>query len=858
MAAILPSDSKTTFRHVGEPTKIAGRSMSTRKIATLILLLGVWILASINATLVAVRPAMPPRRDSPQAEASGPGQRLTGHVLLVIVDGLRWDVANDSATMPQFAEALRGRASGEVWAGRITMTSSALLAYGTGQRGDLDQILENLHPPRTGVNDWLHNAKRAGLRLMGAGDAAWSQLYGDAFESFRPDPQGVMTETDFNAQTFRDARELQKRSPDFLVAHFVTPDHQGHAWGIKSARYAGHMRHFDRTLFEWLASFGPNWTVIATSDHGAADSGTHGTDTIEQRRCPLFAYGPGIRPTFHPSRALDQVELPGLLSALLGVPTAEQARGRVPFEWLELSPEAERRLACSEIRRLAVRVPRTSRQEASDATRDCCDNVGDNNRCIEQTRQLAHNYDNAQGQVQGTHARHGWYWLAIAGLAALAAAVVIYGWRALRVAAIGTVWLGIALTLTYSVERLAGNWPNLIRALLFVIANACLVAAVIRFKSWASRFERHWALTLGVLPGWLLVSYTTNTQVEAYACIVALGVFLWFRARVGGARKATEQSVASGVVLLAIFALLALAGTHPSDVCPKLFTEAPTKAAVTAAVLLAAGVAGLFYAMRRPIVHGGLLVEFGPQRHKENRQLRGEVVWMAVGVFAALLSFVLRHYAISWAGRVAWVACALGAMLAHVADRRRLALVFAVTGYVWLSRDFEILVFVPALVAADIVGRACAANKSNPLRVVSVTFLFALSYVQWIGLQGGLQLNTMDFAAGTFGDAGVRLWLTGAALTAKFLLAQTILIGVFARWAANDERGALLRGLGAMHLARGTSLLAMLYTCGHSYWTAFRVVADLPFAVVGMLAVAAVWPGSTSRASPGSPAAAGP
>ncbi len=538
-------DSKTTSRYVGEPTNIFGCSMSRRKIALLGLLLGVWILASINATLVAVRPVTPPSRDPPQAAARGPGQRLTSHVLLVIVDGLRWDVANDSATMPQFAAALLKRASSEVWAGRITMTSSAVLAYGTGQRGDLDQILENLHPPRASVNDWLHNAKHAGLGLMGAGDPAWSQLYGDAFETFRPDPQGVTTETDFNAITFRDARELQRRSPDFLVVHFVTPDHQGHAWGIKSSRYASHMQHFDRRLFEWLGSFGPNWTVIVTSDHGAADSGTHGTDTTEQRRCPLFAYGPGIRPSIHPSRALDQVDLPGLLSALLGVPTAQQARGRVPFEWLEQSPETERRLACSETRRLAALLPQISRQEAGDAIRDCCDNVGDNRRCIEQTRQLSHNYDNAQGQVQGTHAHHGWHWLAILGLAALAAAVVIYGRRAPRAVLIGAVWLGCALALTYSVERLSGNLPNLIRALLFLVANACLVAAVIRFKSWASRFERHWALILGVLPGWLLVSYTTNTQIEAYACIVALGIWLHARATQGTGRVCKPPGVQS-------------------------------------------------------------------------------------------------------------------------------------------------------------------------------------------------------------------------------------------------------------------------------------------------------------------------
>lgn len=203
--------------------------------------------------------------------------------------------------------------------------------------------------------------------------------------------------------------------------------------------------------------------------------------------------------------------------------------------------------------------------------------------------------------------------------------------------------------------------------------------------------------------------------------------------------------ICASAILLTAIALLALAGTHPSDVCPKFFSETPTKAAVMAAVLLAAGFAWLLNAMRCPIVNAGARTESGPQQHKGNRPMAAEMHWVVVGVFAALLSFVLRHYAISWLGRVAWVACALGALLAHVAGRRQLAWVFAVTSYVWVCRDFEILVLVPALVAAEIVGRACAAEASNPLRLVSLTFLFALSYVQWIGLQGGLQLNTMDF-----------------------------------------------------------------------------------------------------------------
>ena len=150
------------------------------------------------------------------------------------------------------------------------------------------------------------------MNHVGAGDRAWVQLYGKSFDEFRLDPQGIAIDRDFNAQTFRNARELQLKSPDFLVAHFTAPDHQAHGTGIQSSRYARHIRQFDGELFDWLDSLTPDWTVVVTSDHGAADSGTHGTDTALQRRCPIAAWGPGIIAGGQAPRTLDQVEMPGL------------------------------------------------------------------------------------------------------------------------------------------------------------------------------------------------------------------------------------------------------------------------------------------------------------------------------------------------------------------------------------------------------------------------------------------------------------------------------------------------------------------------------------------------------------------
>jgi hypothetical protein len=173
-----------------------------------------------------------------------------------------------------------------------------------------------------------------------------------------------------------------------------------------------------------------------------------------------------------------------------------------------------------------------------------------------------------------------------------------------------------------------------------------------------------------------------------------------------------------------------------------------------------------------------------------------------------------------------------------------------------VSRDNEWLIVAPALVAADIFGRvsvrgnAAARIPRNAWFAGQVTLLFALGMLLRIGLQGGLQLETLDLTVGTFGDAALPLWLSGACLSYKFLAAQLLMLGVYLRHFPPQDWALLLLGLAMAYLVRVLALLLMLFVCGQSYWTAFRVVADLPFAVVGLVGVSLVggaWPLIDSR-----------
>jgi predicted AlkP superfamily pyrophosphatase or phosphodiesterase len=84
---------------------------------------------------------------------------------------------------------------------------------------------------------------------------------------------------DYNAEIFAAAREFLRATPrpNVTIYQFVTPDHQAHACGVFSEKYRAHIRGFDKELEALLGEIPADTTVILTSDHGAAASGTHGT-----------------------------------------------------------------------------------------------------------------------------------------------------------------------------------------------------------------------------------------------------------------------------------------------------------------------------------------------------------------------------------------------------------------------------------------------------------------------------------------------------------------------------------------------------------------------------------------------------
>lgn len=821
----------------------------------LILLLCCSLVAGVTYGLfsVVLRPETPPET----AYVAPPAERLADRVLFVVVDGLRYDVATDPKLMPRFSDAMRRHSSAEIWSGRVSMTTSAVLSYGTGQRGQLEQVVNNLTPTPPPFNSWLANARRSGLTLMLVGDPAWIKMYGAAFSVTRPDPKGVAIDHDFNAQTFRDTRELLAKRPDLLVAHFVTPDHQGHAYGIHSKKYHAHIQRFDGLLSDLLGEAPSDWTVIVTSDHGAADSGTHGADVPVQRRSPIYAYGPGIAKDVHPAQGLDQVDLANTFAALLGVAAPRESRGLVLTSWLDVSDRRRAELACEDARRsYAYGQARLGDAVVAKALPDlkrCERRTGQRER-VNAARRVVTLVDRELSAASGLSSPSSMWLLGLACLASLGIALIAAGHHILKPLLPVIVTLCSATWLVYHVERLPGHGPNITRAVLFVACNLLALFTLVRPLRAARRAEQVRWLVPALLPGMLVASYPANTQPEAFVAVVVVGIVFCFLGPIGSPLRRSDGWLRLRANLSALpwprlgFALVAVlllipAGTREGNHFPVWLTQGNAWPLASALVMIA------FYG-------------FSARSDRMAREgTRAKWLWLGLGLVASCL--ILRRFVPHQIGRGCVVVFPLIAVALALLGRPRLATLAGLAGFAWVSRDREWIGLVSTLVLAEAAGdgwraRRDEARDSEPLGtkhevrrhapgfydlVLATCFVFGLLFVQRMGIQGDLDFGGMDLAAGAFNDPNVPLWVVTSALSWKYILAEMLVILAFLGRLDSSSKRALLPALVITYLVRVVALLMLLFFCGGSFWTALRVLSDLPFGLTGLLAVALSWVG---------------
>ncbi len=804
------------------------KSISVALVAVLLVLGSAWTAVVVLRELMRL-PEVPEFETQAQV-----GEPLTKKLVYMIADGLRYDYAIDPARAPNIARNMRDHTHGELIAGRITMTSAAVLAMATGQRGDFAEVITNLQAGRTRFDDVMNSARRAGLTTGLVGDIVWTQMVG-SFEPQVHDDAAMSLEVDSSPQILAAAHALVEggRLPNVLVVHFVATDHLGHAYGPASERFAAFLRRFDSDLERLLEALPADATVMFMSDHGATDTGAHGSDIPLVRRSPFFAYGLGIRGGIDLG-VMDQVDIGPTVAALVGVRAPKHARGTVITQMLEVPPNRASELACHDAQRaidFAAAMELHDAVKAMQQTRNAClDAAATPQARIQASRNAVKTLDRALDNVQSTRGLRGAALMA-AALALLTGLLPLLARRVLPENQAMRTWrwtLGCLLmcatsvALTLHVERISPPWHNVTRAVLFSVSGISLLLGLLRPQCAVRLYQRFPELAWVLLPGALACSYTSNTQAMAWVVLLVSGVLVGFgldaESRGGWLAGARRQASWGDLAILALSAAFLLPfAIQQQEPLPTWLGSHPRH---LLAVDLAVASAWLLFVWRRT---------------------PGTRWWQptaAIGL--ALGALLLRRVAPAWMGVGGILLLPAVSTAALMRGLPLLGIGAGLGGWALVSRDEEVLPLLACLAFAEIAGRTLSGRTapysrqrlpyamfSSPwMAALMVTLLFCLAYLARVGLQRGLDFTSMDFGAGSFGDpraSGLRI---ASSLVWKYVAADLLLLAVFFRRAGSHDRRAVLVMFAGVTALRATTIALMLFVCRTSYWTGFRTLSD--------------------------------
>ena len=300
-------------------------------------------------------------------------------VVVLIIDGLRWDIA-----AAQAQSAVRGRALAlPTLAALVRSRGAALLPFvadpPTTTQQRLKGLLTGAPPARRAVlagrslaarrawpgglptfvdvgdsfgapalleDNLVAALRRCGRRVALLGDDTWLQLFPpSAFAVAHPFPS--FNVADLHTVDDGVAAQLapllaEHGAWDVLVAHFLGVDHAGHTHGVDSAEMAAKLAQMDAQLASVVdtlaadASHGDT-LLLLLGDHGMTWAGDHGGASDDETRSALFAMRPSgaaaaAQRDWQPlsdAAGVPQLDFAATLALLLGVPVPFGSVGRV-------------------------------------------------------------------------------------------------------------------------------------------------------------------------------------------------------------------------------------------------------------------------------------------------------------------------------------------------------------------------------------------------------------------------------------------------------------------------------------------------------------------------------------------------
>jgi arylsulfatase A-like enzyme len=263
------------------------------------------LLASVLVAMSCARPLYVIAPSQQPSMVSFPESRLTSHVVLVSIDGLRPDAIEKfgastlqrlmregsytlgastitpSKTLPSHTSMLSGQPPerhGVLWNNVLTADADVI---------ELPTVFSVARSRGYRTSAFFSKAKFQPLQRRGTLD--YSQAPGGWFGRWTSERTIADVET-----------HLGTSRPNLLFVHLSDPDRAGHSSGWMSDAYGRAVTSSDTALGRLLAAadgaFGKGqYTVIVTADHGGHENG-HGSDDPRDVTIPWIAWGRGVTP----------------------------------------------------------------------------------------------------------------------------------------------------------------------------------------------------------------------------------------------------------------------------------------------------------------------------------------------------------------------------------------------------------------------------------------------------------------------------------------------------------------------------------------------------------------------------------
>jgi hypothetical protein len=306
--------------------------------------------------------------------------RLTGRVVLIVIDGL----GIDEARLPYLDELRRRGTSATARVSYPTISRPGYVAILTGVPPRDSGVRANRVAAPVAVDTIMDRVRAGGLGVASASDfGSLASLFPRGARSLIgiawiergshviPPAPVTWPFDDVQRAGSLDAlgpmiAQLAAGPAAFVPVLVLDVDRAGHAAGVGD-EYRAAAAAVDRMLRVAFAGIDLGRdTVIVTADHGHVAPGGHGGDEREVSNVPLILAGKGVVPGAV-ARDPQLIDIAPTVAALLGVPAPRHAEGRALTELLALAPgDAARRSATDAARSRAVaEITRAARAERS-------------------------------------------------------------------------------------------------------------------------------------------------------------------------------------------------------------------------------------------------------------------------------------------------------------------------------------------------------------------------------------------------------------------------------------------------------------------------------------------------------------